>query len=102
MALLSKSSRRRAKRRPFSCWLAALCVAAWPLGAPAAAVEDPLPLGVMKKLSVEELMDLEVTSVSRRPEKLLDAAAAIQVITQDEIRRAGASSLAEALRLATN
>ncbi|MEO7345615.1 MAG: TonB-dependent receptor [Opitutaceae bacterium] len=47
-------------------------------------------------------MDIEVTSVSRRPEKLLAAASAIQVITGEEIRRAGASSLPEALRLASN
>lgn len=47
-------------------------------------------------------MDTEVTSVSRRPEKLQETASAIQVITADEIRRSGATSLAEALRLASN
>jgi len=36
------------------------------------------------------------------PEKLLEAASAIQVITQDEIRRSGASNIPEALRLAGN
>lgn len=56
----------------------------------------------LKKLSVEELMDIEVTSVSRRPEKLSATPSAIQVITQDDIRRAGATSLPEALRLAAN
>lgn len=56
----------------------------------------------LKKLSVEELMDLEVTSVSRRSEKLSETASAIQVITQDDIRRSGATSLPEALRLASN
>lgn len=56
----------------------------------------------LKKLSVEELMDLEVTSVSRRAEKLSETASAIQVITQDDMRRAGVSSVPEALRLASN
>ena len=56
----------------------------------------------LKKLSLEELLDVEVTSVSRRPEKLLQAASAIQVITAEDIRRSGATSLPEALRLATN
>jgi iron complex outermembrane recepter protein len=57
---------------------------------------------VLKKLSVEELMNVVVTSVSRRAEPLSHAASAIQVITQDDIRRSGATSLPEALRLASN
>jgi iron complex outermembrane receptor protein len=55
-----------------------------------------------KKLSLQELMDLEVTSVYRRPEKISETASAIQVITSDNIRRSGATSIPEALRLATN
>jgi iron complex outermembrane receptor protein len=46
-------------------------------------------------------MNLEVTSVSRRAEKLLQADSAIQVI-QEDIHRAGATSIPEALRLASN
>lgn len=56
----------------------------------------------LKKLSLEDLMNLEVTSVSRRPEPYNRAAAAIQVITSEDIRRSGASSIPEALRLANN
>ena len=56
----------------------------------------------LKKMSVEELMDIEVTSVSKRPERLSETASAIQVITQDDIRRSGATRLPEALRLASN
>src|SRR5437899_10679268 len=56
----------------------------------------------LKKLSIEQLMNLEVTSVSRRAERVAQAASAIEVITQADIRRSGASSLPEALRLATN
>ena len=59
-------------------------------------------LSTLKKLSMEELMDIEVTSVSRRAEKLLDAASAIQVITGEDIRRSGVLTLPEALRLADN
>ena len=58
--------------------------------------------GALKKLTLEQLMNLEVTSVSKRPEKLSQAASAIQVITQEEIRRSGVTSLPEALRLASN
>src|SRR5216683_2005166 len=51
-------------------------------------------------ITLEDLMNLQVTSVSKRSQKLADAAAAIFVITQDDIRRSGASSVPEALRLA--
>lgn len=56
----------------------------------------------LKKLSVEELMNVEVSLVSRTPEKITEAASAIQVITGEDIRRSGASNVAEALRLAAN
>lgn len=56
----------------------------------------------LKKVPFEELFEIEITSVSRRPERLVDAASAIQVITSEDIRRSGASSLPEALRLAPN
>jgi len=50
-------------------------------------------------ITLEDLMNLQVTSVSKRAQKLADAAAAIFVITQDDIRRSGAASIPEALRL---
>jgi iron complex outermembrane receptor protein len=55
-----------------------------------------------KKMSLTELMDLDVTSVSKQPEPYGQAPAAIEVITGDDIRRSGASSLPEAMRLADN
>ena len=55
----------------------------------------------LKKLSIEELMEIDVTSVSKRTEKLSAAAAAITVITGDDIRRSGVTNLPDALRLAT-
>jgi iron complex outermembrane receptor protein len=48
---------------------------------------------------LEDLMDMEVTSVSKKEEKLSDAAAAIYVITQDEIRRSGATNIPDLLRM---
>ena len=50
----------------------------------------------LKKLSLDELQAIEVTSVSERPEKLSGAPSSIQVITGDDIRRAGATNLPEA------
>src|ERR1051326_7483134 len=54
----------------------------------------------LKKLSLEELMNLEVTSVSKKSEKISQSPAAIYVITQEDIRRSGVTSIPEALRLA--
>jgi len=53
-------------------------------------------------LSLEQLSNIEVTSVSRRAERLADAPASIYVITQEDIRRSGATSIPEILRLAPN
>ncbi|HJQ84694.1 MAG TPA: TonB-dependent receptor [Candidatus Binatia bacterium] len=61
--------------------------------------EEP-PVGDLTELSLEELMDTEVTSVSRKPERRAEAADAVYVITNEEIRRSGARTLADALRLA--
>ncbi len=52
------------------------------------------------ELSVEELLNVEVTTVSKKAQSLNDAAAAVFVISQDDIRRIGARSIPEALRLA--
>ncbi|MEX0828455.1 MAG: TonB-dependent receptor plug domain-containing protein, partial [Haliea sp.] len=51
-------------------------------------------------MSLESLMDVEVTSVARKPQRLADSAAAIHVISNEDIRRSGATSIPEALRLA--
>jgi iron complex outermembrane receptor protein len=51
------------------------------------------------RLSFEELGRIQVTTVSRKGESLSGAAAAIYVITPDEIRRSGVNSLAETLRM---
>jgi iron complex outermembrane recepter protein len=55
----------------------------------------------LKRLALEDLMEIDVTSVSRRSEPISEAAAAVDVITGEQIRRSGATTLAEVLRLAT-
>jgi iron complex outermembrane receptor protein len=71
------------------------------LAAPGARAEDP-PSREFADLSLEELGSIDVTSVSKKAERLSDAAASIFVITGEDIRRSGATSLPEALRLAPN
>ncbi len=56
-------------------------------------------LSYLKSLSIEELLQTRITSVSKKSEHLFSAAAAITVITQEDIKRAGANSIPEALRL---
>src|SRR5688500_16049410 len=60
------------------------------------------PITELKKLSVEQLMNIVVTSVSKSPEKLSEVASAVQVVTGNDIRRSTATRLPEALRLASN
>ncbi|KRD18312.1 hypothetical protein ASE39_08570 [Acidovorax sp. Root267] len=57
---------------------------------------------LLAELSIEELANIQITSAARHPEFLGDASAAIFVITSDSIRRSGAATLPEALRLAPN
>ncbi len=52
-----------------------------------------------KKLSVQELMDIEVTSVSKTPESLGGAPAAVTVLSSEDIRRSGATTVPDALRV---
>jgi iron complex outermembrane recepter protein len=56
----------------------------------------------LRRLSIEELAQIKVTSVSKTEEPLSLAAASIFVITGDAIRRSGANNIAEILRLAPN
>jgi len=49
-------------------------------------------------LSIEELLNETVTSVSRHEQKLADAAAAVFVVSNDDIRRSGATTIPDALR----
>ncbi len=89
---------------PYLGVLAAAAVTILPPSASAAASQrDAAPtVEDLRNLSIDELANLKVTSLSRRPETLSEAPAAIYVIMADDIRRAGATSLPQALRLAPN
>jgi iron complex outermembrane receptor protein len=99
MPLASPSVRSRRSERLRAPLLSPLLLAAAMASAPAPAVAEA-PAGVdFTKLSLEELMDVEVTSVSKRRQRVADAAAAIFVIGQEDIRRSGATSVPELLRM---
>ncbi len=95
-----RSNRTRQFRQPGICLL--LCG----ILAVTAASEEAEPgvksFSELKQMSLEELTSYKVTSVSKREELLSEAASAIQVITSEDIRRSGATSIPEALRLASN
>jgi iron complex outermembrane recepter protein len=77
--------------------LAALLAGSW---LPASqAQQTPKHLRDLSAMTIEALMNLQVTSVSRKPEPLSRAAAAVYVITRDDIRRSTATSIPELLRM---
>jgi iron complex outermembrane receptor protein len=59
-----------------------------------------MPEENLKQLSLEQLGSIEVTTVSKDPQQVLKTPAAVFVITQEDIRRSGATSIPEVLRLA--
>ncbi|MEX2301721.1 MAG: TonB-dependent receptor [Bryobacterales bacterium] len=78
------------------------CAAAAMLLVVAAEVGVAQPAGQhdLTEMSLEDLLSIEVTSVARREQKLSQSASAIYVITQEDIRRSGVTTLPDALRLA--
>ena len=51
-------------------------------------------------MSIEQLLQVKVISAGKKEQALVDTATAVYVITQEEIRRSGVTSVPEALRLA--
>jgi iron complex outermembrane receptor protein len=90
-------------RKLFSCAsLSALCLLCLP-GYSFAQTHNPTPTtAYLKTLSLEDLANIQVTSVSRTEQRVSEAAAAVHVITEEDIRRSGVRSIPEALRLAPN
>ncbi|MGR9053267.1 MAG: TonB-dependent receptor plug domain-containing protein, partial [Gammaproteobacteria bacterium] len=82
------------KNRSLGRYFCAIAILASTSAAVASEHEDVL------NLSVEELLNVEVTSVSKKAQSLNDAAAAIYVITHEDIKRSGVTSIPEALRMA--
>ncbi len=88
----------REKQAGFSAAVRAAIVLCWlSSSAGVGAADDSLV-----DLSFEELANIEITSVSRRAQPLSEAPASVYVITAEAIRRSGATSLPQALRLAPN
>ena len=76
--------------------LLAIATLAWTTHAGAQSVEQ------LRDLSIEQLSEIQVSSVSKTTERLSDAPAAIYVISHDDIIRSGVTSIPEMLRLAPN
>jgi iron complex outermembrane receptor protein len=94
MTFLLKLSLSVLLRREF--WAIAVFAVAFPAHV-LAAQGDQTTRG-LARLSLAELAELEVTSVSKTPDSVLRTPAAVYVLTQEDIRRSGATSLAELLR----
>jgi iron complex outermembrane receptor protein len=69
-------------------------------GEPQPGPQDQSNPAALKKLTLEELSAIEVTTPSKEPTKVSNTTAAIYVITGEDIRRSGATCIPEALRLA--
>ncbi len=72
-------------------------LAGMPYRASGSTDQSPNPV---KELTLEQLGNIEVTTVSKEPEEVWKTAAAIYVITQEDIRSSGATTIPDALRLA--
>lgn len=72
------------------------------LPAPGALASTPALVEDLRSLSLEELANIEVTSVFKRAEPVSHTPASAYVITREDIRRSGALTLPDALRLAPN
>lgn len=94
-ALQKKPATRAWRLRCLLAGLAASLLTAMPVLA--SMPEDTLPED-LTDMSMEALMDIEITSVAKKPQKQSDAAAAIFVITNDDLRRWGVTNIPEALR----
>ncbi|HEU4991312.1 MAG TPA: TonB-dependent receptor [Luteimonas sp.] len=84
-------------------WIALVaCIGAAGLPARASAhagLPDDQELARLANMSLEELMNAEVVSVAGTPRSRMETPAALTVITAEDVRRSGARSVAEALRL---
>jgi len=97
---------RPGRARPRALAVAALALS-WLALTPASAADEPPAVEEdaaaekeLGALDIEALMSIKVVSVSKRPESFATTPAAIHVITSEDIRRSGATSLPDALRMA--
>ncbi len=81
-------------------WIIACALACfWTLPTHAADATITTNADASSDLSLEQLINMQVTSVNKKQEKLFDSAAAVTVLNTDDILRSGAASIPEALRL---
>ncbi len=85
----------RAGRRAVAVILSALLTAI-PFASASAQVSDSSDLAYM---SLEDLLSMEITTLSRKAEDLADAPAAVHVISQSDIQRSGARTIPDLLRM---
>jgi iron complex outermembrane receptor protein len=78
---------------------ALLVVVLGPVMAAQAQAQPPQASVPLRELSLEQLGSLEVTTVAKQPSEVWRTPAAITVLTQDDIRRSGVTTLPELLRL---
>jgi iron complex outermembrane receptor protein len=79
-----------------------LNVSAWTTALASALASSTVLAKTLDEMSIEELAQVQVTSVSKHAQPLGDAPAAIYVISSEDIHRSAATSLPEVLRLAPN
>ncbi len=87
---------RRLSQLPVRCLPAALALL---LGFGNSAGAEALDLDALKRMSLEDLVAVEVTIATKTPKRLSDVAAAVFVITAEDIAGSGATSLPEVLRM---
>lgn len=88
-----------AHKRSLSLGAMVACCLLFCGGIPAHAASLPSEKELVQ-LSLEDLMTLEITSASRKSQSLADTAAAVFVITNEDIRRSGVTNIPDALRMA--
>jgi iron complex outermembrane receptor protein len=82
--------------------IATLVLATLVLGCVCAPVASAQSIEDLRQMSIDQLADVNVSSVTKSNEPLRDAPAAIYVITHDDIIRSGATTIPDMLRLAPN
>lgn len=90
--------RYRPGRARWLPWFAGGLVAG-SVGLPAAEPETTSEIQQLRELSLEELLNLEVSTASKKERRLGDTAAAVSVLTAEDLRHSGVTHLADALRL---
>ncbi len=82
----------------FTAGLASLlCLCSW--GFSPAVKAETAQINELFNMSLEDLMETEITSATKRSQSLLRTAAATYVISEEDIRRSGVSTIPEVLRI---